>query len=159
MIAARRERKASWMKAFFLFELLFGLAVTQVFAQSSTESVPAARFYALDISIDSKDRPFAAYQLMCSVPGAKIVGIEGGEHTAFAQPPVYDPKAMQQDRVIIAAFSTNAVSSLPRGNTRVATIHIQTSQPVSALQVLLKLQTVADIGGNKISAEAVPAFR
>ena len=53
----------------------------------------------------------------------KIVGIEGGEHEAFKQPPYYDPAALANDRVIIAAFNTG--QELPTGRTRVATIHLQ----------------------------------
>ena len=51
----------------------------------------------------------AAYQIEFSVTNilTKIVGIEGGQHPAFREPPFYDPKAMQQERVIIAAFSTD----------------------------------------------------
>jgi hypothetical protein len=102
------------------------LACLPVAAQLTNEA--PIRFRAVDIFVDSKDKPLAAYQLEFSVTGAdaKIVGIEGGEHAAFSTPPFYDPKAMQQERVIIAAFSTNAVSRLPQGRTRVATIHLQT---------------------------------
>jgi hypothetical protein len=55
----------------------------------------------------------------------KIVGIEGGEHEKFKSPPYYDPQAMQQERVIIAAFSTSDAATLPRNRTRIATIHVQ----------------------------------
>jgi hypothetical protein len=114
----------------------------------------AVRFSAVDIYVDSKDKPLAAYQLEVSAPGSdvKITGIEGGEHAAFSHPPYYDPKAMQQERVIIAAFSTNAVDNLPAGKTRVATIHFQVRGATPEFQ--LKLQAAADASGNKIRAEA-----
>jgi hypothetical protein len=78
--------------------------------------------------------------------------IEGGEPEAFRQPPVYDPKAMQHDRVIIASFSTAATSTLPMGKTRVATIHIQISGD-QVPQFEIKLQTAGDSRGHKISAQ------
>ena len=85
------------------------------------------QFRAIDIFIDSKSRPLAAYQLEFKpIKGdVKIVGIEGGEHEKFSSPPYYDPQAMQQERVIIAAFSTAPLSSLPTGRTRIATVHVQ----------------------------------
>jgi len=54
----------------------------------------------------------------------EIVGIEGGEHPAFREPPMYDPKAMQHERVIIAAFNTAPSDELPRENAS-ATIHLE----------------------------------
>ncbi|HXU77720.1 MAG TPA: hypothetical protein VN794_14195, partial [Methylomirabilota bacterium] len=72
---------------------------------------------------------------------------------AFHEPPFYDPKAMQQDRVIIAAFSTNPSTELPSGKTRVATIHLQTSG-TDAPGFMLRLETAADANGQKLQATA-----
>ena len=131
--------------------LICALAAQLLAQQPAEES--RIRFRAVDIYIDSANTPLAAYQLEFSVTNgvAKIVGIEGGSHRAFHEPPFYDPKAMQQERVIIAAFSTEEPKNLPTGKTRVATIHIQTigiEQP--AFQ--LKLETAGDSGGNRIPA-------
>jgi hypothetical protein len=81
------------------------------------------------------------------------VGIEGGEHPAFKEPPYYDPKAMQKERVILAAFNTAKDSDLPKGKTRVATIHLQIYGPETP-KFFLKLQTAANSQGKRISAEA-----
>jgi hypothetical protein len=126
-----------------------------LFCFSLSAQEPAVRFGAVDLYIDSKDKPLAAYQLEFSAPAGdvKIIGIEGGEHPAFSRPPYYDPKAMQQERVIIAAFSTNAVDNLPVGKTRVATIHFQVRSAASP-DFQLKLQVAADAQGNKIPVEA-----
>jgi hypothetical protein len=122
-------------------------------AQEASQGAPI-RFRAVDVYVDSKDKPLAAYQLEFSVTNgnAKIVGIEGGGHPAFSEPPFYDPKAMQQERVILAAFSTAAADKLPTGKTRVATIHLQVSGGVEP-KFELKLQTIAGSNGNKIIAE------
>jgi hypothetical protein len=116
------------------------VALVAVSALAARQAPPAAsqpervrndskliQFRAIDIFIDSKSRPLAAYQLEFKpIKGdVKIVGIEGGEHEKFSSPPYYDPQAMQQERVIIAAFSTAPLSSLPTGRTRIATIHVQ----------------------------------
>jgi hypothetical protein len=126
-------------------------------AQEAKPASPTVAFRAVDIFVDSKDKPLAAYQLEFAVTNgvAKIVGIEGGRHPAFAEPPFYDPKAMQQERVIIAAFSTEPAEKLPTGKTRVTTIHVQTSG-TTAPQFELKLQAAADASGNRISIE--PSF-
>lgn len=130
---------------------LFGLGT---FAQSADTNATTVQFRTMDISLESKDKPLAAYQLEFSATAGdvRIVGIEGGEHQAFAQPPYYDPKAMQHDRVIIAAFSTETADKLPKGKTRVATIHLQTKGAVEP-EFELKLQTAADVGGNKLALE------
>jgi len=134
--------------------ILLTLACGRILAQPADDA--AVQFRAVDIYVDSKDQPLAAYQLEFSVTNAasaaKIVGIEGGEHSAFSEPPFYDPKAMQHERVIVAAFSTNALGNLPRGKTRVATIHLQTSRAVEP-KYELKLEVAADSNGNRIPVE------
>jgi hypothetical protein len=136
-----------------LLAILVALAAGRTAAQPTNAA--AVRFQAVDIWVDSQDKPLAAYQIEFSVTGTdtKIVGIEGGESSAFSQPPYYDPQAMQHERAIIAAFSTNAVTNLPKGKTRVATIHLQISGAEHP-EFILKLQASADASGNKISAEA-----
>jgi DNA-directed RNA polymerase specialized sigma24 family protein len=123
-------------------------------AQPSTTNTPIC-FRAMDIFVDSKEKPLAAYQLEFTAANGnpKIVGIEGGEHRAFARPPFYDPRAMQHQRVIIAAFSTETSDKLPKGRTRVATIHVQTKGAFEP-GFELRLQAAADAGGNKIAADS-----
>jgi len=45
-------------------------------------------FAAIDVIVDSGATPLAAYQfeMRSRTPGVEIVGIEGGEHSAFAEP-------------------------------------------------------------------------
>ncbi len=137
-----------------LLAILVALAFARTSAQQTATNDPAVRFHAVDVYVDSNVTPLAAYQLEFSVISgdAKIVGIEGGEHPAFSNPPFYDPKAMQHERVVIAAFSTASPDHLPVGKTRVAVIHVQTSEQ-AAPRVELKLRAAADSNGNKIPAE------
>ena len=83
------------------------------------------RFVAYDVWIDPHGRSLAAYQLeIVDAAGvARIVGIEGGEPPAFAEPPYYDPAAIQTDHVILAAYQTRA--EVPHQATRVATLHVE----------------------------------
>ena len=88
------------------------------------------QFVALDLIIDSGQKPLAAYQIelnAATVQGvvAKIVGIEGGEKAPFTTPPYYDPAALQGGRVILAAFSTAEAENLPQGRFRIARVHMQ----------------------------------
>ena len=79
-----------------IFILLF--AAISAFAQT--------RFVTMDLIIDPKGEPLAAYQVEITAPaGVKFVGIEGGQHPEFRKTPFYDPKAMQSERLIVAAFS------------------------------------------------------
>ncbi len=87
----------------------------------------AVRFATFDVVIDPKGQPLAAYQLELTAdsPHVKLAGIEGGEHTAFRDPPYYDPAAMSRNRVILAAFNTG--SDLPKQPFRAARLHVQIS--------------------------------
>jgi len=124
-------------------------------ASGRTSERPAqgrVRFAPVQVYLDSGDKPLAAYQfeLRARTGQIKIVGVEGGEHPAFQEAPYYDPAALMNDRIIIAAFNTG--SDLPHGRTRVATIHLQilgTAEP----QYELKLIVAADQEGEKIPAE------
>lgn len=87
------------------------------------------RFRPVHVYVDSGATPLAAYQIEIVADGnAEIVGVEGGEHGAFALPPHYDPAALAGGRIIIAAFDTG--SDLPTGRTRVATVHMREAGPV-----------------------------
>jgi len=135
------------------FVFILGLAAS-LLAQPRAVEEAAHRFCAVDIYLDSRGAPLAAYQIEFLVTNgvAKIVGIEGGEHPAFRNSPLYDSKAIQKERVIIAAFSLLSADALPVGKTRIATIHLMISGNVPpAFEA--KLQTGADTNGNKISAD------
>ncbi len=140
-------------------------------ARTSEKPAPGhVRFVPVHVYLDSGDKPLAAYQfeLVCSVPvrayspgednasrrhyerQVKIVGVEGGEHPAFQEAPYYDPAALMNDRIIIAAFNTG--SDLPHGRTRIATIHLQILGDTEP-QYELKLIVAADKEGEKIPAE------
>lgn len=138
----------AWLAILFAFQVATGLA------QNGPDS--AVRFQAVDIYVNSGATPLAAYQLefKSGSGNCKIVGVEGGEPAAFKAAPYYDPKAMQRERVIIAAFSTEADVKLPKGKTRVATIHVQISGSQSP-DYAVKLVVAADSAGRKISAEAM----
>ncbi|HIE96275.1 MAG TPA: hypothetical protein EYG03_25000 [Planctomycetes bacterium] len=112
----------------------------------------AVRFEAIDVFVDSGNQPLAAYQveLASKTPGVEIVGIEGGEHAAFAEPPYYDSKAMNNNRVIIAAFTTG--ENLPAGRCRVARIHVQLKGP-GVKEYETKLSVSATTDGKPVPAE------
>jgi len=134
--------------------LCCGLAAGLLAQQPAIEE-GRSRFGAVDIYVDSGSTPLAAYQLEFAATNgvAKIVGIEGGAPAAFRQPPFYDPKAIQHERVVIASFSTAPATDLPSGKTRVATIHYQTTD-TQPPRFALKLQTAGDAQANRISAQA-----
>jgi hypothetical protein len=71
----------------------------------------------VDVFVDPAGKPLAAYQLelRTTEADAQLVGIEGGEHKAFAHHPYYDPKALLEDRVVLAAL--DAGKDLPSGKT------------------------------------------
>lgn len=114
---------------------------------------PVARFQAVDVYVNSGTQSLAAYQLEFAVKNgmARVVGVEGGGHPAFKDAPFYDPKAIQQERIIVAAFNTAAADKLPTGMTRVVTIHLEiTGEPNPGYT--LKLETAATVSGRRIPA-------
>ena len=90
-------------------------------------SSQSVRFATVDIRLDPKAHPLAAYQLevIADSPNVKLAGVEGGEHAAFREPPYYDPAALNQNRIILAAFNTG--SELPSKDSRIARLHVQIS--------------------------------
>ena len=132
----------------------------QVRAQDFEGDRPApaepVRFEAVEVYVDSGDVPLAAYQfeLAAEVGEVKIVGIEGGEHPAFEEPPYYDPAALAHHRVIIAAFNTGR--DLPAGPTRVARVHVMVTGEREP-QYAVKLHVAASSDGEKIPAQATLA--
>ena len=89
----------------------------------SPASEPSARFTSVDLFVDPRGQPLAAYQLECLADPSRVtlVGVEGGEHPAFREPPYYDPAALSGNRVILAAQNTGI--DRPSARTRVATLH------------------------------------
>jgi hypothetical protein len=131
-------------------------AIVPVLAQPSGAEYATAQqrvsFVSLGIYVDSASYALAAYQfeLKAALGNIKIVGVEGGQHPAFSQPPYYDPAALSKDRIIIAAFNTG--KDLPTGRTRIATIHLQiigSTQP----EYQLTLTVAADADGKEIPAK------
>src|SRR4051794_9069727 len=101
-------------------------ATTPTTAPAAVDSAAGpSRFSAVHVYVDSGEKPLAAYQfeLTAKSGSPKLVGLEGGDHAAFKQPPYYDPRALLSDKVIVAAFSTAA--DLPRNKTRVATLMVR----------------------------------
>ncbi|MGO8702587.1 MAG: dockerin type I domain-containing protein [Candidatus Brocadiia bacterium] len=97
-------------------------------ARGASAPGATAHYWAMDVIVDADGQRLAAYQLEMTDPTgrSKIVGIEGGEHAAYSEPPYYDPAAMAQEgRVILAAFSTG--KELPSGKTRVARLRVRTA--------------------------------
>jgi len=110
------------------------------------------RFAPLHVYLDSGDKALAAYQFELKArPGSiKIVGVEGGEHPAFKEAPYYDPAALMNDQIIIAAFNTG--SDLPQGRTRIATIHLQITGETDP-DYQLELIVAGDAEGQDLPAE------
>ncbi len=125
------------------------LATVVSWAAAAQPQGAGVRFQAVHVSVDTGEEPLAAYQLdlRATTGNVRIVGIEGGEHAAFADPPYYDPTAIQGDQVIIGAFSTARAESLPVGRTRIATIHVRvTGDRQPEFEAELSVAATADGG-------------
>ncbi len=130
--------------------------IVPVLARHSEQEIPTTqpkvRFAPLHIYLDSGNKLLAAYQfkLKAAAGQIKIVGVEGGQHKAFKEAPYYDPAALANDRIIIAAFNTGR--ELPKGRTRIATIHLQIISDAEP-DYELKLTVAADADAKEIPAK------
>lgn len=131
--------------------VLVGFLILLAATTATLAAEGTVRFEAVHVYLDTKSEPLAAYQISVrAIKGdVKIVGIEGGDPAAFKQPPFYDPKAIQQEHVILAAFSTKPKSELPKGRIRVATIHVQVTG-AGEPEFETKVQAAATADGTKI---------
>ena len=86
---------------------LFPLLLSVLLSSSSRPGAEEERFFHLDVFVDPYGAPLAAWQVHVEdeTGRAVLVGIEGGEHAAFVEPPYHDPAALQGERVILAALS------------------------------------------------------
>ena len=125
-------------------------------AQERTTTTPtssAARFTSVELFVDPHGDALGAYQVEFVADPARVtlVGIEGGEHPAYAQPPYYDPKALSGNRVILAALST--ASDLPAARTRVATLHLRVAAGHDQPTYQAKLEVAGNREGKPIAAD------
>ncbi|MBN2131877.1 MAG: hypothetical protein JW741_20420 [Sedimentisphaerales bacterium] len=127
------------------------LTATRI-APAAVPAKPRVRFAPVHIYLDSGRKPLAAYQfeLRATTGKIKIVGVEGGEHAAFKEAPYYDPAALAKDRIIIAAFNTGR--DLPKGRTRIATVHLQILGAAEP-EYELDLAVAADADGRELPAK------
>jgi len=144
------------MKRYVLLSLILTCMTITLLAPQVSRASKAlesrVRFAPVHIYLDSGSSPLAAYQFELKVTKGKvkIVGVEGGEHAAFQEAPYYDPAALAQDRIIIAAFNTGR--DLPTGRTRIATIHLQITGDIKP-QYQLELTVASDAEGQETPAE------
>jgi hypothetical protein len=105
--------------------LLCLLALMLVGAAAPKQQDPdPLRFTYVDVYVDSGRAALAAWQARLVDPSGRalIVGVEGGEDAAFAEPPYHDPAALQGGEIVLAAFHTGHAG--PAGRTRVARLHL-----------------------------------
>ena len=123
-------------------------------ARAQRDPDTGTRFEAVHVYIDSGSEPLAAWQIdvRATTGDVRIVGIEGGDHPVYSDPPYYDPKAMEGERVIIADFATEADWQLPSGRSRIATIHVAVRGDAEA-EYSANLITAASASGQPTDAK------
>lgn len=117
----------------------------------ATDASGSVRFSAVQVYVDAGQTSLAAYQfeVTARTGNVALVGLEGGDHPAFRSAPYYDTRALLQNKVIVAAFSTAA--DLPRGRTRVATLMVQITGDAEPIYDA-KLVTAGSADGKPIPA-------
>jgi hypothetical protein len=112
----------------------------------------AVTFEAMDLWIDSGGEPLAAYQVEITYDksSVKIVGLEGGQTSAYTNAPYYDRDGFDSGRIVVAAFTTD--EDAPKGRTRVARIHLAVAGKDEP-DLAGKLMAAAKTGGKRITPE------
>ncbi|MCP4759694.1 MAG: hypothetical protein GY894_04325 [Planctomycetes bacterium] len=125
------------------------LAVVALMAAGDDAPNQGVRFQPVDIFIDSGDVPLGAWQVEFGGGDAvELVGVEGGPAPCWSEAPRYDPAALMQDRVVVAAINTQ--SELCAGRVGVARLHLRV-QGTPAYTI--KLIAAGNAEGERIEAE------
>ncbi len=132
------------------FRLLKSALIAAVLVSGFSCSEGQPRFVAVDVWVDAGAAALAAYQLELRCDRAAIVGVEGGNGPHYADPPRYDPAALQGGRIVLAAFTTKP--SPPRGVVRVARLHLLESGVLGGPYRTLGV-VAAKPGGERIPVE------
>ncbi len=133
----------------FLFLLLPLLCI----AAAPGDRAPASRFTYVDVMIDPKGQPLAAWQLefTAEVGQISLVGVEAGDGPAYAKrPPYYDPAALAGNRIILGDYSLDL--NLPKTKTRVARLMLEIRGDTKP-QYVTKLIAAANADGKTIPVE------
>ena len=113
----------------------------------------ASRFTAVDVMIDPKGQPLAAWQLEFAAETGDIslVGVEAGEHPAYAKrPPYYDPAALAGKRIIVGDYSLDP--DLPKTKTRVVRLMLEVKGDAKP-QYVTKIMAAANADGKSIAVD------
>ena len=129
------------LRCLLAIALIAALAALPAWAQD--ESTPS--FAAYEIVIDPGAQRLAAWQVEIANPTWTIVGIEGGA-PPFEEPAFHDPKALQHDRIVLAAF-TKPEDAQP-GAQRVAIVHVMESQTASDIEKTPETRASVIAAGN-----------
>ncbi len=141
-------------KCFVCLALLVSVVGGEPLAKGDSNTavdVDAVYFVPVAVFVDSGDNSLGVYQveIKAIVGDAKIVGVEGGEHKAFKEPPYYDTAALMQSRIILAKFCTQ--NDLPTGRTKIATLHMQVTG-----DIIPEYEVIVNVIGNS-DGEAIDA--
>jgi hypothetical protein len=146
-----RRLAAAVLIAVLVTPLLAALVLAQAREERPADASGNTRFGHVDVYIDAGDAGLAAYQcdIAATAGDVTLVGIEGGEHAAFKEPPYYDPRALGRKHVILGAFST--ASDVPRGKTRIARLMVQITGATKPVYEA-KVQVAASPDGKPVPA-------
>ena len=112
-----------------------------------------SRFTYVDITIDPKGQPLAAWQFefTAEVGQISLVGVEAGDNPAYAKrPPYYDPAALAGNRIIVGDYSLDP--AVPTTRTRIARLMLEIRGDVKP-QYVTKLMAAANADGKTIPVE------
>lgn len=112
-----------------------------------------SRFMAVDIEIDPKGKPLAAWQIEFAAETGQVtlVGVENGDHPAYAaRPPYYDPAALAGNRILLADYTLNP--NPPKQKFRAARLMLEIKGDVEP-QFVAKLIAAADDQTKAIDAQ------
>jgi hypothetical protein len=113
---------------------------------------PASPFTTIDVYIDPRGTPMAAYQFELRATDGLVsfVGVEKGDIPGFQDPPYYDAASTDKTRIVVGAF--NVGGNLPNRKSRMVRLHVHVEGDVKP-KYTVKLMTAGDADGKPIPAD------
>lgn len=160
------RRGFAWLAVPVLFVAAFGAAraIGVIRSAGVDATTPVAKapsehhFEPWDLMLDSAGTPLAAWQVLIEPTAAgaapSIVGIEGGDAVAYAEPPAYDPAQLDVGRIVLGAFSLRDADALPQASFHAATVHFDFPAAPTSDALRVRVEAAADPAGNPVRVQA-----
>ena len=136
-------------RALAIAALVITMALPRPAHAEDKNAAEETTFSTVDVVVDTGDATLGAYQLDLRFDDSRVrlVGVESGAD--LDDIPVYDPRALRGDRVVLAGVRIEEPH--PRGRVHVAVLHVEHPVPLTP-RLRAADVVVADHEGRRVAA-------